>query len=315
MDARRSSQRLPPLNALRTFEAAGRLESIRGAAAELVVTPGAVSRQVQALESWLGVPLFRHEAKSIKLTPAGRRYLDAVSEHLGGIALATDQLTCPLRNETILAVRAYSMFGDWLVPRLSGFRRSQPWIALQLTTSSRLDDFGQHDVDAEIRPGNSSWLGYEAQLLLSDPIICVCSPAFLAEHRIEQPSDLRLLHERDFLRSLAAPTLWQRWLDDMNISGVDPDHGPVYGDSALACRAAIAGEGVMLLPATLIEAELGAGRLVAPLTANSHTYNCAADFYFVYPSDRTNRRALRAFRTWILAEVAKGPRQLDRAPR
>jgi hypothetical protein len=124
MERSQPARRLPPLNALRFFEAAGRLQSIRQAAAELYVTPGAVSRQVQGLESWLGVPLFDHGARSVSLTAAGARYLHAVTEHLEALAKATDDVTGRDLARPTLLIRSYTFFAtNWLVPRLTEFRR------------------------------------------------------------------------------------------------------------------------------------------------------------------------------------------------
>jgi LysR family transcriptional regulator, glycine cleavage system transcriptional activator len=259
-----ATTRLPPLNALRTFEAAGRLQSIRRAAAELVVTPGAVSRQVRMLESWLGTALFDHDARPIRLTDAGIRYLAIVSEHLSAIATATDELTGQWA-ESALHLRSYTFFAtNWLVPRLTRFHRSQPWVELQLTTSSRSEDFGSHDVDAEIRPGTvlpwarrgskvARFSGFVADLLVSERVVLVCSPAYRIEHRLEEPQDLVRLGAEELLRSIASPDLWRLWLDAAGVTGLDPGRGPSYGDSVLTCRAAAAGQGVGLAPLAFVE--------------------------------------------------------------
>lgn len=316
MERPSAAKRLPPLNALRTFEVAGRLQSIRGAAAELVVTPGAVSRQVRALEAWLGVPLFEHEARSVRLTDAGSRYLAVVTEHLAAIALATDELT-GRRGESTLHVRSYTLFAtNWLVPRLTRFQRTQPWVELQLTTSSRPEDFGARDVDAEIRPGDTGrgrsardgggrWRpdrfpGFAADLLVSEELVLVCSPAYRDEHMLAESHDLLRLRPEELLRSIASPNLWRLWLDAAGVSGLDPDRGPSYGDSVLTCRAAAAGQGVGIAPLAFVEPELTSGRLVTPF-AGPGVYT---DFYLVHSPDQAKRRAFRAFRKWLLSEIS-----------
>jgi LysR family glycine cleavage system transcriptional activator len=239
MERSQPERRLPPLNALRFFEAAGRLQSIRQAAAELYVTPGAVSRQIQSLESWLGVSLFEHGARSVSLTAAGARYLQEVTEHLGALAAATADVTGRDADGSTLLIRSYTFFAtSWLVPRLTEFRRREPWVDLQLVTSSWPADFGHRDANAEIRPGPRQWPGYDADLLISDEIVLVCGPDYCARHQIAGPRDLLRLGSAELLRSLASPRLWQGWLEMAGIPGLVPDCGPTYSDSTLTCPAA-----------------------------------------------------------------------------
>jgi len=154
--------RLPPLNPLRAFEAAGQLQSIRGAAERLSVTPGAVSRQVQVLESHLGVRLFRRFAREVMLTAEGEQYLEAVSLHLEGIRDATERLTGRRGIET-LRVRAYTTIAmKWLIPRLSTFLDANPKIEVRLTTSNEAVDFSRENIDGAIRLGDGAWTGVEA---------------------------------------------------------------------------------------------------------------------------------------------------------
>lgn len=292
---------LPPLNALRSFESAGRLGSIRAAAAELFVTPGAVSRQVRALESWLGVALFRHEGRTIQLTDVGARYLRSVTEHLSAIAEATGQATGRWRAEEALNIRSYTLLAsNWLIPRLTRFRRSQPWIELELVTSSDPADFGRSDVDAEIRPAASGpWPGSDADLVVDADLVLVCSPGYVAEFRLNQPTDLGRLPGDGFLRSVASPQLWRMWLDAVGLDDVTVNRGPAFGDSTLAYQAAAAGHGVMLAPLPFIEPDLAAHRLVMPFP---HVQRPKMQFYLVYPGDRPHRKAFTAFRKWLLAE-------------
>lgn len=300
MESSGESLHLPPLNALRSFEAAGRLGSIRAAAEELVVTPGAVSRQVRVLESWLGVPLFSHEGRAMQLTDAGARYLETASHHLSAISQATRQLTGHCREE-ILQVRSYTLFAsNWLVPRLTSFSRSQPWIELELVTSSKPEDFGQLDVDAEIRPSTKPPReGFDTDLLFTDVIVLVCTPAYQAEHRLTEPADLRRLPANEFLRTIAAPQLWESWLRASGITGIDATKGAWFGDSSLTYRAAAAGHGIALAPRSFVEAEIAAGALVIPFEAPGQEL----EFCLLHPSNRPRRRAFSAFRKWLLAEA------------
>jgi LysR family glycine cleavage system transcriptional activator len=158
---------LPPLNPLRAFDAAGRLQSIRLAAEELSVTPGAVSRQVQALEAFLGVPLFRREPREIVLTAEGEQYLAAISAHLEGIRESTQKLTGK-RGIEILRVRAYTTFAvKWLIPRLGTFHAENPTMEVRLTTSIEAVDFEKENVDGAIRLGDGAWPGLEVDRLIA----------------------------------------------------------------------------------------------------------------------------------------------------
>lgn len=311
-----SEVRLPPLNALRAFEAAGRLQSIRRAAAELVVTPGAVSRHVRLLENWLGVALFRRTPHSVTLTPAGAEYLAVVSVHLRGIATATSQIAAS-RPDSRLRVRTWTLFASWLIPRLPDFRRANPGIDVQLIASSQQTDFRQADVDVEI-VGYDTWDGDEIERgaegsLLGDPgydvvlavrsdLVCVCSPDYLAGHRLAVPADLKRIGDCDLLHSLTAPELWDRWLRTAGVDGLDSRHGQVFGDSALTAAAARAGQGVAILPRTILDDDIRAGRLTVPFA--NDPVRCRFNFYLLAPPDRFERRRVQVFRDWLVRQAA-----------
>lgn len=306
---------LPPLNALRAFEAAGRLQSIRRAAAELVVTPGAVSRHVRLLESWLGVSLFRRTPHSVTLTPAGAEYLTVVSTHLRGIATATSQIAAS-RPDSRLRVRSWTLFASWLIPRLPDFRQAGPGIDVQLIASSQQADFRQADVDVEI-VGYGTWdgddghavdssllgdPGYEAVLAVRSDLVCVCSPDYLRRHELAVPADLKRIGDCDLLHSLAAPDLWDRWLRAAGVEGLDSRRGQVFGDSALTAAAARAGQGVALLPRTILDEDIQDGRLVVAFAADP--VHCRFNFYLLAPPDRFERRRVQVFRDWLVRQSA-----------
>lgn len=283
------------------FEVAGRRQNIRQAAAELFVTPSAVSRQVRALESWLGVPLFNHNGRSVRLTDAGARYLEAITRHLAAISEATDEITGRCQRESSLRLRSYTLFAtSWLVPRLTEFHRGHPWVDLELITSSRADDFGHFDVDAEVRPGSGIWTGCRSDLLVSGDVVFVCSPDYRDEHRLSEPGDIRKLNPEDLLRSTASPGLWQRWLESVGITGVDAERGLSFSDSSLTCHAAIAGQGVCLVPRGVVKADLASGRLVTPFPAVT---GLGLEFYLVYRPEQLDRRAFHEFREWLLTAL------------
>lgn len=313
-----SELRLPPLNALRAFEAAGRLESIRGAAGELVVTPGAVSRHIRVLEDWLGVTLFRRTAHSVSLTQAGQAYLAAVGPHLRAIAVATER-TAAAAPELQLRVRTWTSFAGWLVPRLPEFRRLNPGIEVQLIASSQGTEFRQPDVDVEII-GYGTWdevietgpesdfdrltdPAHEAVPVLHTHIVCVCSPAYQASHGIAVPEGLGASSGHCLLQSLSTPELWDRWLRAAGAAGADgagPRRELVYGDAALTAQAARAGEGIAILPETVVRDDIDDGRLV--VLFGPEIVSCSFDYYLLAPPGRLRSRPVQLFRDWLGAQ-------------
>lgn len=313
MRARDAVDGLPPLNALRAFEAAGRLRSITEAATALGVTPGAVSRQVRQLESFLGVPLFHRGAHAVSLTAAGSEYLTAASAHLQAIAAATGQLT-GRRRTARLTVRTWTLFATWLVPRLADFRRRNAWIDLHVLASSRQADFAQPDVEVEIA-GYDTWYLDRQRGTGDDPhvasvpivrseLACMCSPQYRRRAELQHVDDLRRLGDGELLHSLTAPDLWRRWLDAAGIDGLDSRKGQAYGDSALVAAAARAGHGVAILPRTVFAADLAAGQLVLPFPGNQVDYGFA--FHLQSRPEVLERPHVQVFRDWILGEATQG---------
>ncbi|MEH2474284.1 LysR family glycine cleavage system transcriptional activator [Nitrobacteraceae bacterium AZCC 2299] len=243
---------LPPLNPLRAFEAAGRLRSIRKAADELSVTPGAVSRQVQILETHLGIPLFRRESRSAILTAAGEQYLSAVTEHFDGIRDATLKLTGERGNSReILKVRAYVTFAmNWLIPRLSSFHEANASTEVRITASLEAVDFEHEDVDGAIRLGNGNWPEYEVDRLVPNELIPVCSPEFRRTAKLKYPSDLS---RQPLLHSLARPDDWMHWLKAAGQTNIDAYAGPKYQSSVMVYQAAVEGQGVAIAQKVLVE--------------------------------------------------------------
>ena len=289
---------LPPLNPLRAFEAAGRLQSIRRAADELLVTPGAVSRQVQRLETYLGVKLFRRDPREIVLTTEGEQYLAAISRHLDGIREETQKLTGRKTIE-ILRVRAYTTFArKWLIPRLSSFHASNPTTEVRLTTSNETVDFDRENVDGAIRLGDGNWGNIEVDRVMRNELVPLCTPAFLNEHRLAELGDLAKVH---LLHSLIRPDDWRYWLESAGCRDVDPYAGGKYASSTLAYQATLESQGVMLAQKELFLDDLRLERLVQPF---SHTLD-RGDFtyYFIYPRNRLRNPAFRRFRIWILEQA------------
>ena len=290
--------RLPPLNPLRAFEAAGQLQSIRGAAERLSVTPGAVSRQVQVLESYLGVRLFRRFAREVMLTAEGEQYLEAVSLHLEGIRDATERLTGRRGIET-LRVRAYTTIAmKWLIPRLSTFQDANPKIEVRLTTSNEAVDFSRENIDGAIRLGDGAWTGVEVDRLMANELTPLCTPAYQRRHKLRHADDLaraRLLH------SFVRPDDWRIWLGEARVRDIDAHAGDKFASSTLAYQAVLEGQGIMMAQRLLFADDLRTGRLVQPF--DTVVDRDPFTYYFIYPRNRLRNSAFRRFRTWLLNQA------------
>src|SRR5207302_9369520 len=235
-------RRLPPLNALKAFEAAARSESFTQAADELNVTQGAVSHQVKALEATLGLKLFNRERQRLTLTEAGREYLAVVRDALDRIALGTERLV-QRQSAGVLTISTSPDFAaKWLVYRLGRFAESHPEIDLRVSASAQRVDFAREDVDLAVRHGDGKWPGLDALRLCSERLFPVCSPRLVTgRNRIKTAADLLkfpLLHLDDW-------TTWARWFEAAGIS--DPvAHGPSVNQASMLIDLAVDGQGVAL---------------------------------------------------------------------
>ncbi len=254
---------LPPLNALRAFEASARLNSMQRAAHELNVTPSAVSQQVQNLEQWVGFPLLERRARQMQATAEGRAYLTAISAAFDQIAGATDELSAGRVPRSICITCTPGFTVQWLVPRLQQFQDRHPEIDVRIDASTRLLDLKVEQVDLAVRHGNGRYPGLVSEKLLDDDLIPVASPRLLAgTGRVRKPADLmqhRLLH-------IETRDDWRLWFAAQGIE-IDWKRGPLLVDTAIGVQAAVAGKGVILVRPSLVGDELAGGRLVAPAAA------------------------------------------------
>lgn len=290
--------RLPPLNALRAFEAVARRLSITIAAEELHVTPGAVSRQIRTLEDALGIQLLLRGHRQISLTRAGEDYYRAVSKSMDGLREATIRLTRRTRR-TQLKVRAYTTFAmRWLIPRLSSFHAANAGIEVLLTASLDPVDFRREDIDGAIRLGDGKWDGANAYRLVSNILAPVCSLALA--RKVRKPADL---HRQVLLHSIARPDDWAVWLAAAKADKlVDARSGMTYQSSAMAYAAALEGQGFAMAQRFLVEDDLATGKLVAP-------FRQAVDmgeftYYLLTPAHRSESATMATFRKWLLSQFA-----------
>jgi LysR family glycine cleavage system transcriptional activator len=289
-------RRLPPLNALRAFEAAGRLGSLTAAAAELHVTHGAISKSVAQLEAWLGVVLFDRAGRKIRLSAAGRLYQESVARALDGLDEATRRCTEVGRPRT-LVVNALPTFAmRWLLPRLPPFHRAYPGIELRLVTSDAPISVLGGDFDVAIRRGPESWPGFAATPFLAECEIPVLSPKLLDRLPLSAASDLA---RHTLLHAETRPGAWRRWLGAAGVETLIPAGNQHFDHFYLALQAAVDGLGVVLGPLPVIDDEIVAGRLIAPL--NGPTVPARA-YCLVVPTARTGDPIVEAFCTFVIEQ-------------
>lgn len=293
------SRRLPPLNALRAFEAGARHLNFTRAARDLSVTPTAISHQVRQLEDWFGTPLFNRGGRNLSLSEAGTQLYPAVAESLDRIA----EVACRIRDlppRPTLTISVTPTFGSrWLAARLGRFWVDHPHIDLRVHHSVHVVDLARDDVDLAVRWGLGQWPGAESEWLMRAVTVPLCSPKLLTgEKPLREVADLKhhvLLHERDYQE-------WTEWLIAAGLDGADGRRGPVIDDPNSLVRAAIEGHGVILSFPGLLRAEIESGALVTPLTgsgAPEHAY------FLVYRREALERPEVRAFREYILAEAGR----------
>ncbi|WGS54316.1 transcriptional regulator GcvA [Paraburkholderia sp. D15] len=254
-------RRLPPLNALRAFEAAARFESFSAAADELCVTHGAVSRQVGQLEAWLGRDLFERRGRRVALTAQGRVYLSEISAALDRIALATDEQLRVTRQQ-IIRVNAPTTFAlRWLLPQLSSFQLTNPAVEVRLTTSDEPIEKLREECDVAIRGSEQKAAGYVVSEFLSEVRLPVCSPKVLEVHPLRRVSDLA---HHTLLHTATYPGLWDEWLAACGKPRLVPRNSQQLDHFYLTLQAAIDGLGIAMGPTALVALDVEEGRLVFP---------------------------------------------------
>jgi len=296
-------RRLPPLNALRAFEAAARHLNFSRAADELSVTPGAVSQQIQNLEDYVGAALFKRTPKGLLLTDAAQTALPALREAFDRLAEAASLLTAAVDGRRLTLTAAPSFAAKWLVPRLGKFELAYPQVDVWLSAGMDIVDFATGEVDLAIRYGSGRYPGLEVTRLLSETVIPLASPELLAANPLDDPADLAkhiLLHDGSPDADDSCPD-WAMWLAARGIKTVDGARGPRFNQSSLVIEAAVNGRGVALAKQTLAQADIDAGRLIAPLQIAT-----AVDFayYVVHPKTKGRLPQVKAFVSWITQEAA-----------
>ena len=288
--------RMPPLRALAAFEAAARNLSFQKAAAELNVTPSAISQQIRILEENLALTLFKRLNRRILLTEAGELYYASVALAFSSMAEATDRIHQHL-NPHILMIRSSPSFAvKWLLPRLPDFIARHPEIDVRLDGTNEKTDFAREAVDIEFRVGTGDWKGLHVEPIHRDVIVPLACPRLVEAAGLQAPTDLgkgvRLIH------SVKCPVSWEMWLTANHIPASVGFRGARFDRSFMAIDAAVNGLGVALDSEVLAEADLREGRLVIPFRGRQE-FVCQI-LWMVCPFENLQRRTVVRFREWLL---------------
>ncbi len=265
---RTGMRKLPPLNALRAFEAAARHMSFTQAARELHVTTTAVSHQIRHLEEVFGLILFTRSPRGLQLTDAGEHLYPVLRDGFDRFAVAVQELARKSAASTLTISATLAFAERWLIPRLPAFRAAESDIELSLNADDRILDLRGGEADAAIRYGRGPYPGLRSELLLEDRFIAVCSPALVTRkfEPLRSPADLgrhALIHYQWKNPAIAGPS-WSDWLDAIGTTGVDPSKGPRFSEEAHAVQAAVGGQGVALCSQVLVADDIAAGLLAQP---------------------------------------------------
>ena len=298
-------RRLPPLNALKAFDAAARHESFTRAAEELSVTQGAVSHQVKALEAVLGLKLFNRERQRLRITEAGRAYLAVVRDAFDRLAVGTERLLQRQATGALTVSTSPDFAAKWLVHRLGHFAEAHREVDLRVSATLHHVDFAREEVDLAVRHGDGNWPGLEVVNLCPERLHAVCSPRLLHGRRLATPADLLQLP----LLHLDDRDAWARWLRAAGVPDAKPADGPVLNRASMVIDAAVDGQGVALARTTLAAWDLINGRLVRPFATAP---KLSKTYWIVCPRATASVPKIAMFRDWLLAEAAADARRLKK---
>lgn len=298
-----------PLASLRVFEAAARHESFLRAADELAITPGAVSRQIKALEADLAVRLFERFNRAVRLTETGQRLAIGVRQGIARIEEAVEEVRFP--RQAVLAVTAmHSFAARWLVPRLHLFNERHPEIQVLVAAIDAPVDLVHDRYDVAIRFGRGPYPGLANQKLISLFMFPVCSPRLLEQTPLNHPRDLAKVQLLGDVNLAQAEPDWGAWLALAGAPEIDWRRaGQLFSNTYLAIEAAMAGRGVALAEAALVQDELASGRLVKPF--DIELLSSYSQWILTLP-EKADRPDIRRFRNWLIAQAdAEGLRRFE----
>lgn len=296
---------LPPLSAIRAFEAVARHLSFSRAAEELNVTPAAVSHQIRFFEQLLGDLLFVRTKRSVALTELAIRMLPDIQAGLEALSRAVSRKLNPSEERALSISAAPSFASKWLLPRLPDFNKCYPDIDLRISATVALADFKRDNVDIAIRLGHGNYPGLNAELLSSEAVAPLCSPALLkAKGPLRRADDLkafRLLHDTSIPGENEQNT-WERWLKLAGATQVAPHRGIKFNLAELALQAAIDGAGIVMGRMVLAEGDLVAGRLIKPFKI---ALPLDVSYFLVSAKSGARRFEIQCFREWIFGRLKK----------
>ncbi|MGV3344727.1 transcriptional regulator GcvA [Enterobacteriaceae bacterium LUAb1] len=292
------SKRLPPLNALRVFDAAARHLSFTRAAEELCVTQAAVSHQIKSLEDFLGLRLFQRRNRSLLLTEDGQNYFFDIKAIFISLSDATRKLQSRSTRGALTVSLLPSFAIQWLVPRLASFNAAYPDIDVRIQSMDRDEKTLTDNIDVAIFYGRGDWPGLRVEKLYAEYLLPVCSPQLLTgEHPLKSPEHLinhTLLHD-------ASQCEWQLYIRQLGLRHINAQQGPIFSHSAMVLQAAIYGQGVALANNVMAKSDIDAGRLVCPFNDVLVSQNA---FYLVCHDSQAELGKIAAFRQWILTKAA-----------
>ncbi|QDF66454.1 transcriptional regulator GcvA [Shewanella sp. SNU WT4] len=293
------SRRLPPLNAVKAFEAAARHLSFTRAAEELFVTQAAVSHQIKALEDFLGLKLFRRKNRSLLLTEEGQSYFLEIKDIFIHLGEATDRLLARSAIGSLTVAMSPSFAIQWLVPRLAKFSEKNPDIDVRIKAVDSDTASITDDIDVAIYYGQGNWAGMRSDKLRNEVLIPMCSPLLLKGPKpLTKPSDLKfhtLLHD-------TSRQYWQAWFRQTGVTDINVNQGPIFSHSSLVLQAAAHGQGVALGYSVLAKPDIQAGRLVCPFPDVLLSKDA---YYLVCHQSHAELGKIVAFREWMLDMFAE----------
>ena len=289
-------RRLPPLNSLRAFEAAARLETFSRAASELCVTHGAVSKQIQLLEGWLEVRLFKRSTIGVTLTRAGERYFREIEAALNRITSATASLTQRSQPAHLNITAPPTFAAKWLMPRLSRFSVACPTVEIRVNTKRDSVATCLRSSDIVIRRGPDRWKALESRLFLQESITPVCQTGLLRSKGAKRLSELS---QHAWLHTDARSNDWKTWLKAAGIPGMQPPRSLYFDHSSLTIEAAIDGMGIGMAPISMVRQELQTGLLMTPFPG---LVTPTPGYYAIYSRKRQADQGIIEFCSWLERE-------------
>ena len=292
------SKRLPPLNALRVFDAAARHLSFTRAADELFVTQAAVSHQIKSLEDFLGLKLFRRRNRSLLLTEEGQSYFQDIKEIFSQLTEATRKLQARSAKGALTVSLLPSFAIQWLVPRLTSFNSAYPGIDVRIQAVDRQEDKLADDVDVAIFYGRGNWPGLRVEKLYAEYLLPVCHAALLTDDDLPG-----LLNRLPRIHRRQNPDAWLHYARECGLALDNPAQGPRYDLHEMAIAAVLSQQGVALVPKMYVESELRSGTLVAPWPGLP---TLAKRFCLIKPGGGEGEPALQVFERWLQTTIAAG---------